>query len=129
MTPKPQEIRRRHPDLTDEDLEQFAEKLETEKNELESLIAAWRQQDQDLRDNREPTSDPSDMAGQFEDRDRTYSQLEEVEKRYSQVTQALERLKQPEVSGYGFCEKCGKPIAKGRLNIDPSFQTCVDHAK
>ena len=41
----------------------------------------------------------------------------------AQIERALEKL---ENGSYGKCDKCGKPIGKGRLEIAPFATLCVD---
>ncbi|WP_091044853.1 TraR/DksA family transcriptional regulator [Glycomyces sambucus] len=45
-----------------------------------------------------------------------------ISERIRQVTHALERIDE---GGYGFCEKCGKPIPAARLAAFPSATLCV----
>nr|WP_112133873.1 TraR/DksA family transcriptional regulator [Glycomyces dulcitolivorans] len=45
-----------------------------------------------------------------------------ISERIRQVSHALERLDE---GGYGFCEKCGKPIPAARLAAFPSATLCV----
>lgn len=42
------------------------------------------------------------------------------------IHQALKRVDEDE---YGYCVECGEPIAPGRLDVDPTFATCVRCAK
>lgn len=41
------------------------------------------------------------------------------------IKAALQRIEEGE---YGYCMKCGEPIAEKRLGFDPSLATCVDCA-
>lgn len=45
-----------------------------------------------------------------------------ISERIRQVSHALERIDE---GGYGFCEKCGKPIPAARLAAFPSATLCV----
>jgi DnaK suppressor protein len=42
------------------------------------------------------------------------------------IQQALKRIDDGE---FGFCTECGEPIAAGRLDVDPTFSSCVRCAK
>jgi RNA polymerase-binding transcription factor DksA len=42
-----------------------------------------------------------------------------------QVRKALARIK---LGKYGYCEVCGKPIDKARLEAYPEATTCLEHA-
>ncbi|MCV0396975.1 MAG: TraR/DksA C4-type zinc finger protein [Rhizobiaceae bacterium] len=42
------------------------------------------------------------------------------------IQQTLRRIEEGE---YGYCIECGEPIAPGRLDVDPTFSTCVRCAK
>lgn len=44
---------------------------------------------------------------------------------HNRIKSALQRIEQGE---YGYCIKCGEPIAEKRLKLDPSLATCVDCA-
>jgi DnaK suppressor protein len=45
--------------------------------------------------------------------------------RLRRIASALERVESGE---YGFCEDCGEPIGRGRLEFDPAADLCIDCA-
>jgi len=120
-------IKNKHPELTENDLKKFQRKLQKEAKTLEALIESLRKEEVEIRETKEMSADPSDSARQYEAHDRIYSQLEETEKRLEQVKRALKRLETG--AGYGFCQKCKQPIEKGRIEFDPSIETCLKHAR
>jgi RNA polymerase-binding transcription factor DksA len=51
--------------------------------------------------------------------------LEQARERVRELDRALDLLSQ---GAYGICEKCGRPIAAGRLEARPAARTCIDCA-
>jgi DnaK suppressor protein len=65
----------------------------------------------------------AETAGVTLDREIDLSLEENARAALVQIERALEKL---ETGTYGQCEKCGKPIGKGRLREAPSATLCVD---
>ncbi|MEZ0494255.1 TraR/DksA family transcriptional regulator [Kineococcus sp. TBRC 1896] len=65
--------------------------------------------------------DPEGSTTAFE-RAQVAAVLEQVRERLSALDLALDRLGEP---GFGLCERCGRPIAPGRLAARPWTTTCV----
>ena len=59
------------------------------------------------------------------ERGETDALVNELRLRLSEVERALQRI---EDGRYGFCERCGKPIAPARLEAMPAVTTCIEHA-
>jgi DnaK suppressor protein len=49
-------------------------------------------------------------------------------RRQSQIARLRKALARMDEGEYGFCAECGEPIAPARLDIDPSYEQCVDCA-
>ena len=45
--------------------------------------------------------------------------------RAARIRAALERIEEEE---FGWCQDCGEPIARARLDLDPTIATCVSCA-
>jgi RNA polymerase-binding transcription factor DksA len=69
--------------------------------------------------------DPEGATVAFE-RQHTAALLDRARDHLAQVDLALRRLAE---GGYGRCERCGGPIAAGRLAARPYAATCLDCAK
>jgi DnaK suppressor protein len=68
--------------------------------------------------------DPEGSTTAFE-RAQVAAVLEQVRDRLTQLDDALARVDEP---GFGDCERCGRPIAPGRLTARPWTRTCVECA-
>ncbi|MEZ0163886.1 TraR/DksA family transcriptional regulator [Kineococcus sp. LSe6-4] len=68
--------------------------------------------------------DPEGSTTAFE-RAQVAAVLEQVRERLAALDVALARLGEP---GFGLCERCGRPIAPGRLAARPWATTCVECA-
>jgi RNA polymerase-binding protein DksA len=65
----------------------------------------------------------AETAGATLDREIDLSLQDNARGTLAQVDRALEKL---EEGTYGICDKCGKPIGEGRLEIAPYSALCVD---
>ena len=118
--------------LTQADIEELREKLETERDSLEDELAGhgrmlndagdW-QGTAESYDGEEP--DPIDAADQIEELVTNVPLVAELEERHTDVTEALEKMDQ---GTYGMCEECGEPISPERLKANPAAKTCIAHA-
>jgi len=59
------------------------------------------------------------------ERGETEALVNELRSTLGEVERALQRI---EEGSYGFCERCGKPIAPARLEAMPAVTTCIEHA-
>lgn len=64
-----------------------------------------------------------DDADRLWERERLMTFRGELVDRRLQVQRALERV---EAGTYGICERCGKPIAEGRLEARPFVTYCIE---
>lgn len=74
--------------------------------------------------NSDDEHDPEGATIAFE-REHVAALLDQTREHLSQVDAALSRLDE---GRYGQCERCGKPIAAGRLEARPTATTCIDCA-
>jgi RNA polymerase-binding protein DksA len=71
--------------------------------------------------NSDDEHDPEGATIAFE-REHVAALLEQTREHLSQVDAALRRLAE---GTYGQCERCGQPIAAGRLEARPTASTCI----
>ncbi len=74
--------------------------------------------------NADDEHDPEGATIAFE-REHVAALLDQTREQLGQVDAALRRLDE---GRYGQCERCGKPIAAGRLAARPTATTCIDCA-
>jgi DnaK suppressor protein len=74
--------------------------------------------------NSDDEHDPEGATIAFE-REHVAALLDQTREHLTQVDAALSRLDE---GRYGQCERCGKPIAAGRLEARPTATTCIDCA-
>ncbi len=74
--------------------------------------------------NSDDEHDPEGATIAFE-REHVAALLDQTRQQLSQVDAALRRVDE---GSYGQCEKCGQPIAAGRLEARPTATTCIDCA-
>lgn len=65
----------------------------------------------------------ADVGSEVFEREKDFSIVQQVEDQISEVEAAMARLKD---GTYGNCERCGKPIAKDRLEALPWARLCVE---
>jgi len=111
--------------------EHFKEKLEEEKNKLESGMQGVGHKSASVPGDWEhaPTeanteSDPVDRADVITMRDTDAAVLDALEAHYDSIVAALGRI---DKRTYGKCEVCGQPIAEARLEANPAATTCAAH--
>lgn len=66
---------------------------------------------------------PADVGTEMFERERAVSILQRVDLKTADVDRALHRL---DAGTYGFCEACGRPIPKARLEARPAARFCLD---
>jgi RNA polymerase-binding protein DksA len=109
--------------LTSKDVRRFQERLNAERNAIESRIAANR------RGIHETVRDESGVGDREDEADLLYEREAEIDenvrdrKELAQVKRALERI---EEGTYGLSEVSGKPIPVERLEAVPHATTLVD---
>jgi DnaK suppressor protein len=103
-----------------------AERLEAERSRAQGQLAALRRDFGGIvaasRDsNADDEHDPEGHTIAFE-RSQVDALIRQAERRLAEVDAALERLAE---GRYGVCERCGRPVAAGRLEARPTARTCV----
>lgn len=113
------------------DTARFKQRLEEEKNKLESEMGGIGRRNTAVPDDWEPVptelgiaSDLADQADVVMNRDSTSAIFNDLEARYDTVLRALHAM---DKGTYGKCETCGEPIEEARLSADPAATTCIAH--
>lgn len=107
------------------------EKLKEEKKELEKTLSSFARRDKKLPadwDTRFPQFDGrlEESADEVEE----FTNLLPIESKLELSLLDVKRaLKKIELGTYGICEKCGKKISKGRLEVLPEAKFCSKCAK
>lgn len=110
-------------------MEGARERLEAERGQAEQrltyLTGDFNNVVEASRDaNNDDEHDPEGATIAFE-RAQVSALVSQVRGHLAEIDAALERL----VAGtYGTCERCGQPIAPGRLEARPTARTCLDCA-
>jgi DnaK suppressor protein len=117
------------PPLTDADLEEFRALLVADRARTERLLASLDgtftsivAASQDTANDDEHDPEGSTIA--FE-RSQTSTLLAASQTHLAEIDAALVRIAE---GRYGFCERCGRPIPRGRLEARPTARTCVSCA-
>jgi RNA polymerase-binding protein DksA len=92
--------------------------IEALTREFEGVVDASRSS------NADDEHDPEGATIAFE-RSQVGSLVEQARARLAEVDAALARL---DAGRYGICERCGQPIAPGRLEVRPTARLCIDCA-
>ena len=108
--------------LNQEDLRRFRDRLEAERQTLESRIAANRSGVQETVRDEEGVGDVEDEANLLYEREEDLGENQRERQELEQVKRALERIEQ---GTYGVSEVSGKPIPKERLEALPYATTLV----
>lgn len=87
-------------------------------NDFDEMVAASRDTNVD------DEHDPEGATIAFE-RSQIGSLVQQARDHLAELDAAFERL---EAGTYGVCERCGQPIAAGRLEARPVARTCIDCA-
>ena len=74
------------------------------------------------RERRETGDDQTDNAHEWENADVRDAELAEAMDELQGIDEALKRIAQ---DTYGICERCGEPIAEGRLDALPAAVLCI----
>ncbi|HEY4479931.1 MAG TPA: TraR/DksA C4-type zinc finger protein [Candidatus Paceibacterota bacterium] len=70
------------------------------------------------------SADENETADKIEEYESNTAILKELEIRYNDIKDALAKIEKGE---YGFCEVCGAPIEKDRLEANQAARTCKAH--
>lgn len=108
----PEEVAEQREDLVDE-LERLEKRIEESDAELAELLTGG---------NDGAGRDPADVGSSNFERDQEMSLVHNVREMADQLRLALTLFDQGE---YGYCEACGEPIGKGRLQVFPRATMCV----
>ena len=119
--------------MNKKETEQFKKKLVAEKAELEAELALVGQRNPNNPNTWEANTggmevdaaDENEVADKLEEYEGNADIVTQLENQLIEVNAALDRI---EKGTYGLCEKCGKPIDKGRLEANPSSRFSIDHA-
>lgn len=121
--------------MTNEQIENFKNKLEEEKRVLEGELKSVGQRNPDNQADWEATppeadettkADTNDEATRIEEYEDHAAILKQLEARFNEVESALGRINAGE---YGICEVDEKPIELDRLEANPAATTCKEHMK
>lgn len=84
--------------------------------ELEHTIHHMQDESVNLPDPNDRASQEADMTLELRSRDRETKLIHKID-------EAIARL---EAGEYGYCESCGEPIGRGRLEARPTATLCID---
>lgn len=113
---------------TQEEIDEVTAELEADRQRLEKTLSD-QQADLDLlmREGNDRTGrDPADVGSSNFERDQELSVHHSQRDMLAQTIQALRAL---DDGTYGYCENCGNPIGKLRLEAYPRATTCVQCKK
>ena len=102
-------------------------KLEKQKYILESELTELKKDDPYLQEDRPViTSEPGTAAMEYEGHERIEIVRNDLKRALNQVKKALLAIGRKK---YGKCERCGKPIEKGRLEVMSEATLCLSCEK
>jgi DnaK suppressor protein len=111
--------------VTPNELDEFKEMLDLERQRVESAIASLHENG--TRSLEDESGDPggvgADTASITFDRELEEGLQESALQTLAQINRALERLAD---GSYGSCERCGKPIGSERLHVRPWAILCIE---
>ncbi len=118
--------------MNTKEIKYFEEKLLAEKAELETELSEIAKSDTRNRGGWEATAgnmaidtaDENEVADKFEEIEENAAIANQLENQLIEVKAALDRIKEGK---FGLCEKCGKPIEKGRLEANASSRISIKH--
>ncbi len=118
--------------MNTKDLKYFEEKLLAEKVELEEELGEIAKTDTRTASGWEATAgnmevdsaDENEVADKFEEIEENSIIAKQLEDQLVEVKAAIDRIK---TGKFGVCEKCGKPIEKGRLEANPAARISIKH--
>lgn len=109
---------------TAEEVAAVREELETDRDRLRIAVAHGEAELAELMTEGSDGAgrDPADVGSSNFERDQELSLHNNQKHKLEQIEQALRLL---DAGTYGFCESCGKPIGKVRLEAFPRATMCV----
>lgn len=107
-----EEVQEQRQELVDE-LERIEKRIRESEAELAALLSGG---------NDGAGRDPADVGSSNFERDQELSLAHNVKEMADQLRLALTLFDQGQ---YGYCEVCGQPIGKGRLQVFPRATLCV----
>ncbi|HLP44231.1 MAG TPA: TraR/DksA C4-type zinc finger protein [Candidatus Nanoarchaeia archaeon] len=120
--------------MTNEQIQNFKNKLESEKKLLETELASVGRRNPDNPGDWEATpadpdettkADTNDEGTRIEEYEDKTAILKQLETRFNEVEAALGKIASG--TGYGVCEVGGEPIESDRLEANPAATTCKTH--
>jgi RNA polymerase-binding protein DksA len=109
--------------LNSRDVRRFQERLEAQRDAIESRIAANRRGIQETVRDESGVGDVEDEADLLYEREAEIGENSRDQQELAQIKRALERIEQ---GTYGLSEVSGKPIPIERLEAVPYSTTLVD---
>lgn len=92
-------------------------------NQRNELLAELEQTIHHMQDESVNLPDPNDRASQEADMTLELRSRDRETKLIHKIDEAIMRL---EAGEYGYCESCGEPIGRGRLEARPTATLCID---
>lgn len=117
--------------MTKKLLQELKEKLEKEKQVLETELKNFAKEDTKPKgdwDTRYPKFNGGKLeeeADEVQEYEKLLSVEYSLETRLKAVKGALEKIKKGKKGKYGLCEKCGKKISIERLKVCPEARICL----
>jgi len=112
--------------------EELKKRLKIEKEKIEQQLGQFADKDETVpgnwktrytqADNNSDDDSIEDATDQVEKYGNLLSIEHSLENRLQEVNLSLNKINS---KNFGTCSKCGKPISKERLKINPSAQTCM----
>lgn len=109
-------------DWSEVELAGYAEKLRARRAELVAL-------DRGARESRDPVALDQQSVGRLSRMDAMQQQAmaqAEGRRRQNEIARIDAALKRIAGSDFGWCLECGDPIARKRLDFDPSVPKCIE---
>lgn len=107
--------------LSSKKISAFKQKLIDNREQFREMIAA---RSEDVKERMSETGDIVDLAA---DHEKYLSAKREIKRLQESIAQIEQVLK--DMDDFGYCIECGIEIGEDRLNIDPSYQLCIDCAE
>lgn len=103
------------------DVEQFKEKLESQRAETRELLHRTEEEQQGLAEERPP--ELGDFCIESTAREYVFERLSQQRRLLNQIERSLERI---HCGKFGECISCGEEISYKRLNAMPWTEYCLD---
>jgi DnaK suppressor protein len=109
------------PDLSDEELLAFKQRLEREAEEIKAQLNNLREE---LREASQPSAEEAEQATLSDDRHRLLTRIDGLRRKSAMIDAALQRMKH---GNFGICEGSGDFIGRSRLNLTPWTPFSIAH--